>query len=57
MRNWDGNANMLFVHLFDTAINPNVRSFTDASGAPVSTIFDNFSVANPLITAGTVIRF
>lgn len=51
--NWDGNANTLFVHLFDTAINANVASFTDASGAPVTTIFDNFTVANPLVAAGT----
>jgi len=53
MRNWDGNANTLFVHLFDTAINSGVRSFTDASGAPVTNIFDNFTVGNPLIAAGT----
>lgn len=51
--NWDGNANMLFVHLFDTAINGGVASFTDASGSPVTTIFDNFTVGNPLIGAGT----
>jgi hypothetical protein len=53
MRNWDGNANTLFVHLFDTAINSGVRTFADASGTPLTNIFDNFSVANPLIAAGT----
>lgn len=53
MRNWDGYANMLFVHLFDTALNANVASFNEASGSPVTNIFDNFSTSNPLIDAGT----
>ena len=57
--NWDTNANMLFVHLLDTAINSGVASFTDASGVPVAQaqIADNFAGAllgtNPLVAPGT----
>lgn len=57
--NWDTNPNMLFIHLLDTARNPGVASFTDASGVPVpsSQIQDNFAGAlfnsNPLVATGT----
>ena len=57
--NWDRNANMLFVHLLDTARNSGVASFLDASGVPVpqSQIQDNFAGAlfnsNPLVAPGT----
>ena len=57
--NWDTNANTLFVHLLDTAINSGVASFTDATGSPVPVgqIADNFAGAllatNPLVAAGT----
>lgn len=57
--NWDPNPNILFMHLFDTAIYSGVRSFTDASGAPVpdNQMADNFASpllsSNPLIAAGT----
>ena len=57
--NWDLNPNMLFIHLFDTAKNSGVRSFIDATGAPVpvNQIADNFAspllASNPLIASGT----
>jgi hypothetical protein len=57
--NWDSNANMLFVHLLDTARNSGVASFVDASGSPVlpSDIQDNFAGSlfnsNPLVAGGT----
>lgn len=57
--NWDRNANMLFVHMLDTARNSGVRSFTDASGTPVmqEDIQDNFAGSlfnsNPLVANGT----
>ena len=57
--NWDRNANMLFVHLLDTARNSGVASFLDASGVPVpqSQIQDNFAGSlfnsNPLVAPGT----
>ena len=57
--NWDSNANMLFVHLLDSASNPVVGSFIDASGTPVlaSQIADNFAgslyATNPLVNPGT----
>lgn len=57
--NWDSNANMLFVHLLDTARNAGAASFVDASGTPVlqSDIQDNFAGSlfnsNPLVAAGT----
>ncbi len=68
--NWDTNPNMLFVHLLDSArsfstagtyngaarsatVN-GVTSYTDASGAPVSTISDYFAGNDAaLIAAGT----
>ena len=59
IRNWDTNANMLFVHLLDSAKNAGVSSFFDATGVPVpsSQIVDNFAGAlyasNPLVAAGT----
>ena len=57
--NWDRNANMLFVHLLDTARNAGAASFIDASGAPVpdNQIIDNFGGnlfnSNPLVASGT----
>lgn len=57
--NWDRNANMLFVHLLDTARNAGAASFIDASGAPVpdNQIIDNFAAnlfnSNPLVASGT----
>src|SRR2546429_3742450 len=57
--NWDRNANMLFVHLLDTARNPLAASFVDAIGTPVteSQIVDNFAGdlfnSNPLVAPGT----
>ena len=57
--NWDRNANMLFVHLLDTARNPLAASFVDATGTPVteSQIVDNFAGdlfnSNPLVAPGT----
>ena len=57
--NWDTNPNMLFIHLLDTARNPGVASFFDATGTPVpsSQIQDNFAGtlfnSNPLVAAGT----
>ena len=55
--NWDNNANMLFVHLLDTARNASVASFVDANGTPVTDIHDNFAGSlfnsNPLVAAGT----
>ncbi|HXD33875.1 MAG TPA: PEP-CTERM sorting domain-containing protein [Pyrinomonadaceae bacterium] len=59
IRNWDSNANMLFVHLLDSARAASVGSFVDASGSPVlgDQIRDNFAgslyVNNPLVNAGT----
>ena len=53
VRNWDANTNMLFVHLFDNALASGVSSFVDASGAPVTTIFDDLAGANPLVALGT----
>jgi hypothetical protein len=63
IRNWDSNANMLFVHLLDSARNANVGSFVDAAGAPVpsSQIMDNFAgnlyLSNPLVNPGTANTF
>ena len=55
--NWDSNANMLFVHLLDTARNAGVASFADAAGTPVTDIHDNFAgsllSSNPLVAGGT----
>ena len=57
--NWDRNANMLFVHLLDTARNSGVASFIDANGTPVlpDQIRDNFAgsllTSNPLVAGGT----
>jgi hypothetical protein len=57
--NWDGNPNMLFIHLLDTAKNGGLTSFTDAYGVPVpsSQIVDNFAGtlfgSNPLVAPGT----
>lgn len=57
--NWDRNANMLFIHLLDTAKSAGITSFADASGVPVpiEQIIDNFSGSlynsNPLVSPGT----
>jgi hypothetical protein len=57
--NWDRNANMLFIHLLDSAKGAGITSFADATGTPVpeSQIIDNFSGSlynsNPLVNAGT----
>ncbi len=55
--NWDNNANMLFVHLLDTARNAGAASFVDASGTPVTDIHDNFAgslfSSNPFVTSST----
>ncbi len=53
--NWDRNANMLFVHLLDTARNAGAASFLDATGSPVpeSQIIDNF--ANPLVNSNPLV--
>ena len=51
--NWDSNANMLFVHLLDTARAGSVGSFQDATGTPVTNISDAFAgnsyLNNPLV--------
>src|SRR6267142_497679 len=57
IRNWDSNANMLFIHLLDSAKNNGVSSFIDAplSQTPVTSIADNFAgslyTSNPLVNA------
>jgi hypothetical protein len=51
--NWDSNANMLFVHLLDTARASSVGSFQDANGVPVTNISDAFAGPNPLVAPGT----
>jgi len=57
--NWDGNANMLFIHLLDSAKSAGVASFIDAplTQTPVTSIADNFAGllynSNPLVNAGT----
>lgn len=57
--NWDRNANMLFIHLLDTAKGAGITSFADATGTPVpqSQIIDNFAGSlynsNPLVNPGT----
>lgn len=57
--NWDSHANMLFVHLLDTARNSGVASFIDANGTPVlpDQIRDNFAGglfnSNPLVASST----
>jgi hypothetical protein len=57
--NWDKNANMLFIHLLDTAKAGGITSFADATGSPVplSEIQDNFAGSlynsNPLVAPGT----
>jgi len=61
--NWDANPNILFMHLFDTAKYSGVRSFLDATGAPVpaNQMADNFAspllASNPLIAPGTANTF
>jgi hypothetical protein len=63
IRNWDSNANMLFIHLLDSAKNAGVNSFVDAplSQTPVTSIADNFAGAlyasNPLVNSGTANTF
>lgn len=61
--NWDNNANMLFIHLLDTARSAGITSFTDATGTPVPTsqIIDDFAgtryLNNPLVNPGTANTF
>ena len=61
--NWDSNANMLFIHLLDTAKNAGVASFQDAPAnqVPVTDINDDFAgtryLNNPLVNAGTANTF
>jgi hypothetical protein len=63
IRNWDSNANMLFIHLLDSAKNAGVNSFVDAplNQTPVTSIADNFAgslyASNPLVNAGTANTF
>jgi hypothetical protein len=65
IRNWDANANRLFVHLLDTATGSGVRSFIDdpTNSAPVTDITDDFvdpryhSNPNWLVAAGTADTF
>jgi PEP-CTERM motif-containing protein len=65
IRNWDANANRLFMHLLDTAKGSGVRSFIDdPSGvAPVIDIRDDFvdpryhSNPNWLVASGTADTF
>jgi len=63
IRNWDSNANMLFIHLLDTAKNAGVASFQDAPAnqAPVTSIADDFAGtlynSNPLVNPGTANTF
>ena len=59
IRNWDSNANRLFIHLLDTARNAGVGSFQDAPAnqTPVTDINDDFAGTryqnNPLVASGT----
>jgi PEP-CTERM motif-containing protein len=61
IRNWDANANRLFVHLLDTAKGSGVRSFIDdpTGAAPLTDIRDDFvdpryhSNPNWLVASGT----
>jgi hypothetical protein len=58
IRNWDSNANRLFIHLLDTARNAGVGVYQDASTSQSSvTINDDFAgtrlQSNPLVSAGT----
>jgi PEP-CTERM motif len=63
IRNWDSNANMLFIHLLDSARNTSVGSFIDAplNQTPVTSIADNFAgslyASNPLVNPGTANTF
>ena len=63
IRNWDSNANMLFVHLLDTARRAGVNSFQDATAnqVPVIDINDDFAgsryLSNPLVAPGTANTF
>ena len=61
IRNWDANANRLFLHLLDTAKGSGVRSFIDdpSNSAPVTDIRDDFTDtryhgrSNWLVASGT----
>jgi hypothetical protein len=61
--NWDSNANMLFIHLLDTAKNAGVASFQDAPAnqVPVTAINDDFAgssfLHNPLVDPNTANTF
>jgi len=58
--NWDKNANMLFVHLLNTAKQAGVASFQDAPGSQIA-INDDFAgksyLNNPLVASGTANTF
>ena len=58
--NWDKNANMLFIHLLDTAKQAGVASFQDAPGNQIA-INDDFAgksyLNNPLVASGTANTF
>jgi PEP-CTERM motif len=55
--NWDTNANMLFIHLLDTAKAAGVGSFQDAPSGQTPVINDDFAgsryTSNPLVALGT----
>lgn len=65
IRNWDGNRNILFVHLLDTARRAGVSSFVDdpTNSAPVTDIRDDFvdpryhSLSSWLVAPGTADTF
>ena len=65
IRNWDGNRNMLFIHLLDTARSAGVAGFVDdpTNSAPVTDIRDDFvdpryhSLSNWLVAPGTADTF
>lgn len=65
IRNWDKNANVLHLHLLDTAKRSGVRSFIDdpAGAAPVADLTDDFistryhNQSNWLVSAGTADTF
>jgi hypothetical protein len=65
IRNWDGNDNMLFIHLLDTAKWSGVKSFVDdpTNSAPVTDITDDFvntryhNNPNWLVASGTADTF
>jgi PEP-CTERM motif-containing protein len=65
IRNWDGNPNILFIHLLDTARRAGVSSFVDdpTNSAPVTDIRDDFvdpryhNLSSWLVAPGTADTF